>query len=590
MSKCKQNNKVEFPTTSKRYSAIFYDGLIVVLLLYITNIFYDYSLPETLLGRLSVFFIPFFIYDVLANTFGVTVGQLMTNTRVRRVDNLEEKPNIVFQILRSAIKFWAAPISIILTSIGKNKKALHDIVAKTVVIENITDKEKVFTNNKWFKFGLWGGIYLFFIIWVWNFWLILGIPIIYDYYITKKVNWTPWKTREGKKKGMVAEWFDAVIFAVVAATIIRMFLIEAFTIPTSSMEKSLLVGDYLFVSKLSYGPRIPNTPIAFPFAHHTLPMTQKTPAYLEWLNWDYHRLLGFGKVERNDATVFNFPAGDTVCTNYQEVSYYQLCRDYGRDAVWENNMMNPNTRRKLFGDIIVRPTDKQENYIKRCVAIAGDTIEIKDKVLYINGKLSEQYDTRQHNYIVETDGSSINPKKLLKYDITDVHQISMNQYIMALSKDKIETIKTLYNVKNVELYLTPKGTRNERVFPHNEKYAWNEDNFGPLYIPKKGRTIKLNLENLPLYRRIIHAYEHNELDVRDNVIYINGEETNEYTFKMNYYWLMGDNRDNSADSRFWGYVPEDHVVGKALFIWMSTDKNKKGLSKIRWNRIFKFIH
>ncbi len=578
MSSKNQKSKFEIPNTSKRWSAVFYDGLVVVLLLYIAHLIIGYHLPDTLLKRLALFFIPFFIYDVAANLLCCTLGQLMTNIRVRTQDDFEKKPGILMIIVRSILKYWASPISIITTSFGK--KAIHDIVTKTIEVEDTSHREKLFVNNKWFKFALWGGIYFIWVIWVWNFWLLLGLPIIYDYYISKKVNWTPWKTRDGKKKGILAEWFDAIIFAVVAATIIRMFLIEAFTIPTSSMEKTLLVGDYLFVSKLSYGPRIPNTPIAFPFAHHTLPLTKHTPAYLEWIKWPYHRLAGTDEIRRGDATVFNFPAGDTVCENYQEVSYYQLCRDYGRDVI---------LKQKKFGDIIVRPVDKQENYIKRCVGIAGDTIEIKDKQLFVNGKATEQYENMQYNYFVETDGSQINPKTLLKYDITDVHILGAGQYLMALTKKKVDIIKSFINVKRVEVYKMPKGERNPRIFPHDERYNWNEDNFGPLYLPKKGSTIKLTLENLPLYRRAIHAYEHNKLEVKNGKIFINGKQADSYTFKMNYYWMMGDNRDNSADSRYWGMVPEDHIVGRALFIWMSLDKNKKGLSKVRWNRIFKFI-
>ncbi len=607
MSENKQNKKVEFPTTSRRYSAIFYDGLIVILLLYIANLIYDYSLPDTLIGRLAVFFIPFFIYDVLANIFGVTIGQLMTNTRVRRADNYNEKPSISSQIIRSALKFWAAPISIILTSIGKKGKAVHDTIAKTVVIDNNTEDKEIFTNNKWFKFGLWGGIYVFFIIWDWNAWLILGIPIIYDYYITKKVNWTPWKTRDGKKKGMIAEWFDAIIFAVVAATIIRMFLIEAFTIPTSSMEKSLLVGDYLFVSKLSYGPRIPNTPIAFPFAHHTLPLTEKTPAYLEWLQWDYHRLKGIDKIRRGDATVFNFPEGDTVCANQQASSYYSLVRNYGRKAVVDNHQ---------FGELIVRPVDKQENYIKRCVAIAGDTVEIKASELYINGKHKTEKEM-QYKYFVSVN-SFLGKRFFERYGITNedkdmaqywldprygaydiINFIDNDSILSKYSRESIYLVPltsekvTMMRKKGITVtrFVKPKGQINIDVIPHNKELAdWNEDNFGPLWIPKQGESIELTPLNIALYRRAIEVYEKNKFELKNGKVFINNKETTKYTFKMNYYWLMGDNRHNSADSRFWGFVPEDHVVGKALFIWMSTDKDKKGFSKIRWNRIFKFIH
>ena len=585
MAKVKLNSNINKPTVSKRYSAIFFDALVVIFLIYISKQIIGYDLPEKFLGKMAIFFVPFFVYDFFLGYFLATLGQYMTNIRVKQAANPKEKFTIVQAVLRTTLKFWAAPISIITTGIGKD--AIHDTVAKTVVVENIEDKEGLFVNNKWFKFGLWGTIYLLFVLWTWNFWLVLGFPIIYDYYVSKKVNWTPWKTREGKNKGMFAEWFDAIIFAVVAATIIRMFLIEAFTIPTSSMEKSLLVGDYLFVSKLSYGPRVPNTPLSFPFAHHTLPMTTNTKSYLEWLKWPYHRLMGIDEIKRNDAMVFNFPAGDTVCSNIQEVSYHQIVRDEGLQAIMQNRILQ--MYGKPCGEILVRPVDKQENYIKRCVAIAGDTIQIIDRQLYINGKEAENSEEMQFNYLVETTGGAINKRFFLDNNITDFQYNNGNLYLMGLTKEKVEKVRNLYNVSNVTVNNSDAGQWNPRVFPHDENITWNEDNFGPLYIPKKGRTIKLTLENLPLYKLAIYSYEGNDLEVKDGKIYINGEETNEYTFKMNYYWLMGDNRHNSADSRFWGFVPEDHVVGKALFIWMSLDANRKGLSKIRWDRIFKVI-
>jgi len=599
------NNKINKPTVSRRYSAIFYDALVVIALIYISDLIIGYDLPETFLGKMSIFFVPFFIYDFLSSFFGATLGQYMTNLRVKQAANPDKKPSIVNAALRSILKFWAAPISIITT--GINKDAIHDIVAKTVVVENDVEKDSLIVNNKWFKFILWGTIYLVFVIWTWNAWLLLGLPIIYDYYVSKKVNWTPWKTREGKNKGKIAEWFDAIIFAVVAATIIRMFLIEAFTIPTSSMEKSLLVGDYLFVSKISYGPRVPNTPLSFPFAHHTLPMTTNTKSYLEWLKWPYHRLAGVDEIRRGDATVFNFPEGDTVCANQQASSYYSLVRNYGRHQVVDNRM---------FGDLIIRPVDKKENYIKRCVAIAGDTIKIIDGQLYINTKPQEKIEQMQYKYFIASSmilGKNFFENYGISNEDRDMSQIFLDSryqmydvinfiqtdsvlskydknylYLVPLTPDKVNKLRK--NHFDVVRFIKPKDQVNIDVIPHNESLAkWNEDNFGPLWIPKAGESIELNPLNIALYRRAIEIYEHNEFVVKDGKVFINGKETKEYTFKMNYYWLMGDNRHNSADSRFWGFVPEDHVVGKAMFIWMSMDKDKSGFSKIRWNRIFKVI-
>ena len=599
------NTKINKPTVSRRYSAIFYDALVVIALIYISDLIIGYDLPETFIGKMTIFFVPFFIYDFILSYFAVTIGQYMTNIRVKQAAEPNNKITIIQALLRTVLKFWAAPISIITT--GINKDAIHDMFAKTVVIENATEKEGLVVNSKWFKFILWGAIYLLFVLWTWNFWLLLGLPIIYDYYISKKVNWTPWKTREGKNKGKIAEWFDAIIFAVVAATIIRMFLIEAFTIPTSSMEKSLLVGDYLFVSKISYGPRVPNTPLSFPFAHHTLPMTLNTKSYLEWLEWPYHRLVGVDEIKRGDATVFNFPEGDTVCADQQASSYYSLVRSYGRQQVVNN---------KMFGELIIRPVDKKENYIKRCVAIAGDTISIIDGQLYINSKVQQKIDNLQYKYFIAS--SMILGKKFFeKYEISnedrDMSQIFLDTryqmydvanfiqtdtvlgkynknylYLVPLTVEKVKNLRK--NNFDVVRFIKPKNQVNIDVLPHNEKLAqWNEDNFGPLWIPKTGGKIELTSLNISLYRRAIEVYEQNEFKLVDGKVFINGKETTEYTFKMNYYWLMGDNRHNSADSRFWGFVPEDHVVGKAMFIWMSMDKDKSGLSKVRWNRIFKVI-
>jgi len=361
--------------------------------------------------------------------------------------------------------------------------------------------------------------------------------------------WFLLKTRPGQRKSKTREWVDAIIFAVIAATLIRTFFIEAYTIPTPSMEKSLLVGDFLFVSKLSYGPRVPNTPLSFPFAHHTMPLIGGK-SYLEWIKIAYHRLPGFGKIKNNDVVVFNWPA-----------------------------------------ETLGRPVDKKENYIKRCIGIAGDTIFISDRQVYINGKPVEAPEKSQFTYHVKTDGSGFNPSALSKINITDGGPTSASgDFAFTLSKEGVDKMKEMYNVKVVEPMVDSKGNFEEYIFPFSHRYPWNADNFGPLYIPKKGATIKLSVENIPMYKKAISDYEQNTLEVKDSIIYINGKPATDYTFKMDYYFMMGDNRHNSADSRFWGFVPEDHIVGKAVFIWMSWNTNGSFFDKIRWSRLFRPIH
>ncbi|MFY9151548.1 MAG: signal peptidase I [Prolixibacteraceae bacterium] len=441
-------------------------------------------------------------------------------------------------------------------------------------------------SNKWFKFILVGTIYLLWVIWIESYLWLLGLAAIFDMYVTKKVHWAFWKkknTPDGKQTKTV-EWIDAIIFAVIAATFIRMFFIEAYTIPTSSMEKSMLIGDYLFVSKTSYGPKLPNTPLSFPFVHHTMPFSKTTKSYVEWIKNPYKRAAGFGKVKNNDVVVFNFPEGDTVAVNVQNQSYYQLVRSYGRDRVWNE--------KETFGEIISRPVDKRENYIKRCIGIAGDVIEIKDGQVYVNGKPQQHFPGMQYDNIITTDGSGINKRTLEQLQIAedDRHVTSTNQYYMPLTEANEQKLKEMKNVTSIQRANVPAGNWDQNIFPFSSKYPWNVDNFGPLEIPKKGQTVKLTLDNLPIYQRIIDLYEENDLSVKDSTIYINGSPADSYTFKMNYYWMMGDNRHNSADSRYWGFVPEDHIVGKAVFIWLSLDKDQPFYNKIRWSRLFSFVH
>jgi len=440
--------------------------------------------------------------------------------------------------------------------------------------------ENIF-KSKWFKLSLIGGFYLIWVIWLNNYWWLIGLGVIYDIYITDKVHWSFWKKKNPKdgKQTKVVEWVDAIIFAVIAATFINMFFIKAYMIPTSSMEKSMMVGDYLFVSKTAYGPKMPNTPISFPFVHHTMPMSTTMKSFSTIIHNPYRRIAGFGKVKNDDVVVFNFPEGDTVAVNMQERSYYELVRLYGRDKVWGD--------KRVFGDIIYRPVDKRENYIKRCVAIAGDSLKLVKGQVYVNGKPQKEIPGIQYKYLINTNGKAINASALEKLDITRFEiEESDSQYILPLTVEQLKRMDALKFIQSKERFLYPIDYSDPGIFPSDPKFSWNLDNFGPIWIPKKGETINLSLENLPLYKRVIAVYEENDLKVKDGSIYINGSVASTYTFKMNYYWMMGDNRNNSADSRYWGFVPEDHVVGKASFVWLSMDKNKSFLSKIRWNRFF----
>ncbi len=395
----------------------------------------------------------------------------------------------------------------------------------------------------------------------------------------------PEEAKKFKKSG-TREWADAIVFAVIAATIIRTFFIEAFTIPTSSMEKSLLVGDYLFVSKLSYGAKLPNSPLSFPFAHHTLPLTESVKSYLEWIKLPYYRLPAFTKIKNNDVVVFNYPDGDTVVIQHQNQSYYQLARDYGRDVIWNNPDL----------EIVSRPVDKRENYIKRCIGIPGDTLEIIDQIVYINSKKADLPNFSQFSYTVVTDGTYLSEKTLEKMDITD--PIYPNPafpfaFDVMLTHENAKKIEQFDFVKQVLPNIKPKGYEHYRksmpIIPHHPSFGWTEDNFGPLFIPKKGSVISLTPENIIIYTRAIETYEGNQVNIQGDKIFINGEQADSYTFKLDYYFMMGDNRHNSADSRFWGFVPEDHIVGKAVLVWLSLDANKSFVNKVRWNRLMNTI-
>ena len=365
------------------------------------------------------------------------------------------------------------------------------------------------------------------------------------------MNWRFWRKRDtNKKKSTSREWADAIIFAVIAATLIRTFFIEAYTIPTPSMERSLLVGDFLFVSKVNYGPRLPMTPLAFPFAHHTMPILG-TKAYWEGVKLPYYRLPGFSDIKKGDVVVFNYPME-------ADSPYY-------------------------------RPVDKRENYIKRCQGAPGDTLSVVDAQVHINGKAMPNPPGEQIDYVINTNGTEINPQvmrelKVSYYDATTD--------IPTMTKEAANTLKGYSNIKSISPLIRPKGIVDTSypVYPNNPRFNWNADNYGPIIIPKKGWTVKLDSLAIPIYKRAIEVYENNKVQVNGNQIIINGKKADSYTFKMNYYWMMGDNRHNSLDSRYWGFVPEDHIVGKALFVWMSWDTDGSFFSKIRWNRLFRGVN
>ncbi len=378
------------------------------------------------------------------------------------------------------------------------------------------------------------------------------------------------------RKTVAREWADAIIFATVAATLIRGFLLEAYMIPTGSMERTLLIGDFLFVSKLNYGPRVPMTPLAFPFAHHTMPITGGK-AYSELIQLPYKRLPGFQSIERNDVVVFNFPAGDTVILEHQDRTYADIVRYMGKEAV--HNQFT----------VVTRPIDKRENYIKRCVGLPGDVISMENARLIVNGEDGFVPPEMQMDYYVYTDQMGLDPLEMkrlrLEYGPTD----QPNIFRVFMTADEAELVKTWKNVQSVEIGIYDKADTLNVTYPYNKHYKWNFDNFGPITIPAKGWTVTLDSLTVPMYARAIRDYEHNTLEKKADGYYINGQKAVNYTFKQNYYWMMGDNRHNSLDSRAWGFVPEDHIVGKALFTWLSYDKDGSFLSTIRWNRIFKGI-
>lgn len=453
------------------------------------------------------------------------------------------------------------------------------------------------SKKQWIIFSIWAVLYLLFCLWMQNGWLLFGLLLFVDIYLTKFIPWGAWKRVKNPKLRNLLGWVDDILFALVAVYFINLFVFQNYQIPTSSLEKSLLVGDYLFVSKLSYGPRVPNTPLSFPLVQNTFPIFN-TKSYLDWPQWDYKRVKGVGEVKRNDIVVFNFPAGDTVAVNQPNPDYYTWVEMVGRERLWLD--------KATYGEIVYRPVDKRDNYVKRCVGMPGDSLQIIDNQLYINGQAMKNPKHMQLNYFVESTSLLTEDQfRLLDVSKDDyrnslqtnagllehlgfvpnesgtfnyIYQVPLTEKTLAVAK-RISTVKRV--IVQPDIY-------SSYTYPLDYETGWTPDNYGPIWIPSKGASIELNVLNLALYGRCIRNYEGNTLEVKGGQVYINGKAEKTFTFAYDYYWMMGDNRHNSADSRSWGFVPEDHVIGKPLLIWLSLDKDRSLFDGgIRWNRMFR---
>lgn len=483
--------------------------------------------------------------------------------------------------------------------------------------------------SNWLKFIIWTTLFITFILWHGNYYWFLGEFLIFDIFISQFIPWTAWKKIKNKALYTVMSWLDAIIFALTAVYFINLYFFQNYQIPSSSLEKTLLVGDFLFVSKVAYGPRVPNTPLSFPLVQHTFPATLGGgQSYSTAMQWKYRRLKGFNKVAHNDIVVFNFPAGDTLAVNEPNPDYYTQAystalqspelrkshndssvlslKEFERQMAYGKQILANNPQ--IVGPIKWRPVDRRENFVKRCIGLPGQTIQLKDNVVYLDGEISEDQTFVQHNYFVQTDGTRLTDEALHRLNITakessevtnrgalKLHGIpaldSLNHYgkvyHMAMTREALKKMKTLSYVKHIQIEkILPNMSR--EIYPLAYSNVWTRDNYGPLWIPQKGSTIKLTEDNILRYARCIRNYEGHSLSYQNNQAFLDGKKVSEYTFQMDYYFMMGDNRHNSADSRMWGFVPEDHIVGQPVFVWLSLDQDLDWLKgKIRWSRFLR---
>jgi signal peptidase I len=468
---------------------------------------------------------------------------------------------------------------------GNKKSFLADLMARLAAVKPL----------RWLRFGIVSVIFFLWVIWLNNPWVALAWLLLIDIYITGYIPWTWWKKQPKSVRGVMA-WVDAIVYALVLVYFIFAFVGQNYNIPTSSLEKSLLVGDYLWVNKTIYGPRVPMTPVHFPLSHNTLPVVG-TKSYFEKPSLNYHRLQGIRGVERGDIVVFNYPQGDTVTLKISSPDYYQICYELRSKGV-DNPKEYIASHKELFGDIVWRPVDRRENYVKRAIGLPGERLAIRNDIVYIDGKPISEPDNVQFNYIIPVN----RPIDMERWQDLGVRMEDLgaspivNQYISYQYYDVPLTSEMKKEVEKWSEVAGPLVREGQSglydlggVFPLGMQKGWTRTDMGEFWIPKRGATLHLTLDNLPIYRRAISTYEGNAVDVRDGKIYINDKQTDYYTFKMDYYWMMGDNRDRSLDSRYWGFVPEDHIVGSPMFVIVSIDEERSlfDSKKIRWNRVLR---
>lgn len=463
------------------------------------------------------------------------------------------------------------------------------------------DRISAVKTTRWVRFAVVSVIFFLWVAWLGNPWVLLAWLLLFDIYITGYIPLTWWKKSKSATVRSVMSWVDALLYTLVLVYFVFTFVGQNYQIPSSSLEKSLLVGDYLWVNKMAYGPRVPNTPIHFPLVQNTLPVLG-TKSYLDWPEWKYHRLKGLGNVERGDIVVFNFPAGDTVALKRTNPDYYTLVSMYGRDVV--------NGNKEEFGDVIYRPVDRRENYVKRAIGLPGETIEMRSGIVYIDGEPLEEPKNAQHNYYYQP-LSPFGEADFERYGIARDDRI-----VPTITADDVPTLRALGFTVNDDgsvppIYLSPltkeavaalgadsripmvlkmEAPQEPWLYPLGHNNGRTREDYPALWIPKKGESIVIDSEEKWLaYHRVIRNYEHHpDAEFRDGRLYIGGKPQDSYTFEMDYYFMLGDNRDMSLDSRYWGFVPEDHIVGKPMMVLASFDKDKSLFNGgIRWNRVLR---